>query len=341
MAKQPQKKQFAMWIFMELQLELVPFHYHNTPGFDVKLIGYINHIDDYGIITQTYILKGGTILQTNKVSRNISEPIKREVRQRCGFGCVICGFPLYEYDHMKEWAVVHEHIADDLTLLCDKHHKEVTNGLLPREKVLEANQNPFNLQEKRSSPMLLHYQGNTCEVEIGGNKFTTQSNGEITQLIPVLVDGIPIINFIIDSGNLLLNMVVFDQYNSVVLQIVNNELLYNTSPWDIVLEGKRLSIREKARKFLISMIFEPPNKIIIDKARLLCNGVEILVKPEYILLTNNKNLISGCKAINTQGGLIIGNTPIPIGGFMSIQGVNRYLGDSSEAVKWAKEMLND
>ncbi|MEQ6376750.1 hypothetical protein RZN25_07945 [Bacillaceae bacterium S4-13-56] len=29
---------------MELQLELVPFHYHNTPGFDVKLIGYINHI---------------------------------------------------------------------------------------------------------------------------------------------------------------------------------------------------------------------------------------------------------------------------------------------------------
>lgn len=38
-------------------------------------------------------------------SRNIPLPIQREVRQRCGFGCVICGMPLYEYEHMEEWAL--------------------------------------------------------------------------------------------------------------------------------------------------------------------------------------------------------------------------------------------
>jgi len=32
--------------------------------------------------------------------RNIPLPIQREVRQRCGFGCVICGTLLYEYDHI-------------------------------------------------------------------------------------------------------------------------------------------------------------------------------------------------------------------------------------------------
>jgi hypothetical protein len=93
------------------------------------------------------LTKGCIILIPNKPSRNIPEPIKREVRQRCGFGCIICGFPLYEHDHMKEWALVQEHVAEDLTLLCDKHHKEVTNGFLPREKVIEANENPYNLKE--------------------------------------------------------------------------------------------------------------------------------------------------------------------------------------------------
>ncbi|MDC3418457.1 transposase [Aquibacillus salsiterrae] len=31
---------------MELQLELIPFHYYNTLGFDVELIDYIDHVDD-------------------------------------------------------------------------------------------------------------------------------------------------------------------------------------------------------------------------------------------------------------------------------------------------------
>ncbi|MCJ7841112.1 hypothetical protein MUB24_09415 [Lederbergia sp. NSJ-179] len=31
---------------MELQLELIPFHYYNTLGFDAELIDYIDHVDD-------------------------------------------------------------------------------------------------------------------------------------------------------------------------------------------------------------------------------------------------------------------------------------------------------
>ncbi len=31
---------------MDLQLELLPYHYYNTLGFDAELIDYINHVDD-------------------------------------------------------------------------------------------------------------------------------------------------------------------------------------------------------------------------------------------------------------------------------------------------------
>ena len=76
----------------------------------------------------------------------IPQELKREIRQRCGFGCVICGMPLYEYEHMLEWAEVQRHVAGEITLLCRQHHGEKTNGLLPKEVVVASNQNPYNKQ---------------------------------------------------------------------------------------------------------------------------------------------------------------------------------------------------
>jgi hypothetical protein len=45
--------------------------------------------------------------------------MKREIRQRCGFGCVLCGIRIYQYDHIIDYAQVQEHTADNITLLCD------------------------------------------------------------------------------------------------------------------------------------------------------------------------------------------------------------------------------
>jgi hypothetical protein len=95
-------------------------------------------------------------------SRDIPLPMQREVRQRCGFGCVFCGLPLYEYDHVSEWATARQHVAENITLLCDRHHREKTNGLLPVEAVRDASQNPYNLREGVSKPYDLHYNGDSA-----------------------------------------------------------------------------------------------------------------------------------------------------------------------------------
>lgn len=46
---------------MDLQLELLPYHYYNTLGFDVELIDYINHVDDSIVEEKIKLLykKGG------------------------------------------------------------------------------------------------------------------------------------------------------------------------------------------------------------------------------------------------------------------------------------------
>ncbi|USH04026.1 hypothetical protein K6Q96_08585 [Grimontia kaedaensis] len=278
--------------------------------------------------------------ETEFTSRNIPLPIQREVRQRCGFGCVVCGMPLYEYEHMEEWAEVKRHVADEITLLCDQHHREKTAGLLPKEVVAYANSDPFNLRKGASKPYNLHFAGKTAEIVVGGNSFTCEDHGYGTAMVPLSVDGTPLIGLVLTDGHLLLNLVVFDECNVPILHIKNNQLLYSIEPWDIQLVGKKLTVREAARKILIEIEFMPPNKVIINKGRFLRNGVEVLIRPSNILVTNNNTLISGCRAHNCFGGLILGYHEKPIGGFMSISGISRYLGSRTEALKFEKESMS-
>lgn len=272
-------------------------------------------------------------------SRNIPLPIQREVRQRCGFGCVICGMPLYEYEHMEEWALVRRHVADEITLLCDHHHREKTNGLLPKEVVRKANKDPFNLREGISKPYLLHFSGDEAIVEIGGNTFSCKDQGYGTAMMPISVDGTPLIGLILADGHFLLNLVIFNEYNAPVLHIKNNQLIFKPVAWDIQLVGTVLTVRENHRKILIEIEFCPPNKVIFKRGRFLRNGVEILVRPTNILITNNSTIIKGCSAMNCLGGLIIGYHEKPIGGFFALDGINRYLGSNKEALRFEKESL--
>jgi hypothetical protein len=74
----------------------------------------------------------------------IPEAVRRRVRQRCLFGCRVCGVALFHYDHIEEYAEVLAHTADDITLLCANHHQMKTSGRLSKVYFLERNANPVN-----------------------------------------------------------------------------------------------------------------------------------------------------------------------------------------------------
>ncbi len=270
-------------------------------------------------------------------SRNIPLPVQREIRQRCGFGCVMCGLPLYEYDHLLGWENVHRHVAEEITLLCDMHHREKTSGMLPIEKVLEGNKSPYNLRNGVSKPYDLHYEGKECEVVIGSNIFRTTDQGYGTVMIPVSIDDVASIGFVLTEGHLLLNLNLYDEANNLVLRIVNNQLYYSASPWDIQFVGRNLIVRDAPHKILVDIEFEIPNKIVIQRGRFLRNGVEVLIKSEYILLTNTKALFQGNEVINCSAGIVIGPHLRPLSCAIRIPSVNRYLADRSDAIRWAEE----
>jgi trigger factor len=238
---------------------------------------------------------------------------------------------------MEEWALVQRHVAHEITLLCDQHHREKTGGLLPKEAVREANANPYNLREDVAKPYTLHFSGKQAEVTIGGNTFTCEDGGYGTTMIPLSIDGVPLIGLILGDGHLLLNLVIFDECNVPVLHIKNNQLLQTTIPWDIQLVGTTLTIREAHRKILVEIEFQPPNKVHIRRGRFLRNGLQVLIRPENVLITNNSMYIAGCSAHNCIGGLILGHHEKPIPCFMTIGGIPRYLGDRTQALKFERE----
>jgi hypothetical protein len=272
-------------------------------------------------------------------SRNIPEPMQREIRRRCGFGCVVCGLPLYEYEHLLGWANVKRHVAEEITLLCDRHHREKTAGLLPLDRVKEYDANPFNFRVGVSRPYTLHYQGAECEILLGSCKFTARDAGESAVLAPFVIDGLAMLGFELSDSHLLLNLHLFNEDNELILLISRNQLIYSPYPWDIRLIRRNLVIRTAKGRFLIDIDFQPPNKVVVKRGRFLRNGVEVDVTPDFFLLVNTKVLFSELWINNMPVGISIGSPTPPGPGGINIGQVPRPGVDRAEALKWAKEQI--
>lgn len=230
--------------------------------------------------------------------------MQRAVRQRCSFGCVICGFPLYEYHHIIPYADVKEHSADNLTLLCDGHHREATNGLLTTEQIQAANSAPCNGKRGVSHPFQLHFSGSVISVGLGNNRFCGGINSVDGGLvfIAISVDDYDVIWFHVDSdGQVFLHANFLDECNLPLLVVNENVLTYRADCWDITFEGRTLTLRHGLRDIFLELEFCPPNHFQVCRGRLLCNGVEIQIIPDGLIIVNSGQLITNSVG---QGGAI-------------------------------------
>lgn len=234
--------------------------------------------------------------------RRIPEPIKRQIRQRCGFGCVICGFPLYEYEHMREWAIVKEHHPGEMTLLCPTHHAEKTRGLLPVEDVWAANSRPHNLRLGVSEAFPLRYSGDSCLVNLGSNRFAHDFTRDA--VIPALtIRGCPVIRVKKQDGCLLLSLRIFDKEGNPLLTVDDNELIFSVDSWDVELVGKRLTIRAGLGLILAQVEFYPPSAIVINRGTFAYDGFPVRVAPDHILLEKyNIRMEKSGASMNGHGG---------------------------------------
>ncbi|GAB3751287.1 hypothetical protein GCM10028864_27080 [Microlunatus parietis] len=117
------------------------------------------------------------------------------------------------------------------------------------------------------------YGDNAITVEIGTTEFTLKRG--MKRFVGVVVHGIPLFSTRVESGRHLVSAVVLDLANQVQLLLDDNELRFKTRHWDAEFIGSTLTIRHGPRDVILRVRFSAPDRVIFDRGRLMCNGVEI------------------------------------------------------------------
>lgn len=253
-----------------------------------------------------YISKKKNIENMKEKRPPIKEAIKREIRQRCGFGCVICGFPIYEYDHMLGWANVKRHVASEITLLCDTHHTAKSSKLMPAFIVEEANRSPYNLRQNFSTPSILYYSGKKAIIKMGRSNFIITDNDDGVIFETIKINEFTMIQVKLEDNHFLLSMTLLDKKNIPVFIIEDNMMKYSVGSWDINFVGRNLTIRKKSRDIFLDINFETPNIINFRRGNFYFRGNKFTVTKEGLKINDKFNNIINIGTIeNSRIGICL------------------------------------
>jgi len=189
-------------------------------------------------------VKRNPAFNKHNLSRTIPSETKHEVRKRCGFGCVICGLAIYEYEHFSpEFIHATSHDSNGITLLCPNHHAKKTKGILSRETVAKYNQNPKALRKGFISEEFDLY-SNELLITMGTISF-------IRTPIIIQIGDEPIL-YIAPSEDedepYQVSAILRDAQGNVIMNIEKNEWKTSTDYWDCKTIGNRIQIRSAPRE---------------------------------------------------------------------------------------------
>lgn len=202
------------------------------------------------------------------LSRDIPEDIKRAVRQRCGYGCVLCGAAIIEYEHIRpEFAKARQHDVEGIALLCPNCHSKKTRNFLSARRILEAmgkpaaKQSGFAFSELESSAAHPY-------VVFAGLTLTRCAT-------PVEIRGLPVLRIEpaeCTGGPYQLSASFFDSAGRRSLFIRQNEWKVFTDSWDVEATGGRITVRAAPGEVALSLKLDPGEGVIVERIRMYCHG---------------------------------------------------------------------
>jgi hypothetical protein len=198
------------------------------------------------------------------LSRNIPEPVKRQIRQDCGFGCVVCGGSIIEYEHIDPpFADAAAHDPKLMALLCPTCHQKVTSGMMSKNTVKEGRADPYCRRVGFSNQFW----------DIGKSMPSLVFGGLTLRNcpVPIQVKGIPL--FEIKEGEeagapFQLSGNFFNSSGKPSLEIVNNEWKVLTSNWDVEVTGPTITVRDGSGNVSLRLIADPPGGLIVDTLKM-------------------------------------------------------------------------
>lgn len=232
------------------------------------------------------------------LSRHIPAQVKRDVRQRDGFGCIFCAVPIIEYEHVDpEFINAKKHDAAAITLLCPTCHSKVTRGQISKELVKEAMKEPA-AHKKGQIGDELKFTMSHPTVIVGGATF-------IECEIPIMVMGHKIISIREDDGRFFLNANLWDSKGQQNLKIEDNEwVVLKDNIWDLTIIGNKVTIYEKEDSPTLVFRIENNKTFIIEEIDMTIAGNRIFGNAN--VLNFNSIRLSSCSLERCRIGINIG-----------------------------------
>lgn len=214
------------------------------------------------------------------LSRDIPAPVQRDIRQRCGFGCVICGCAIYEYEHVDPpFSDAEEHDPSKMTLLCGSCHSRVTRGILSKTSVKKAMIQPKCLQTGFSfGPFDIS--GDRVEVFLAATRW-------INPKAVIEINGVPLFNVEppeVQGGPFRISATFYDRNGAEIFKIDRNEWQGNIENWDIELKGAVITVRCAPRDIILKLRSEPPYRIFVERLEMFYEQSKVIIEGNNRLL---------------------------------------------------------
>jgi hypothetical protein len=177
-------------------------------------------------------------INRHDLGRHVPEAVKRAVRQRDGFGCVLCGDAWIHYDHVGlEFADADVHDPEKIVLLCGSHHDRKTRGGLSDETVRAAMSGPaakkagysrYGMDVGLEHPFVI----------FGGSTMKRSP-------APIIFCGKPLFRIAAASepgAPFTVSSQLCNEDGSELIRIVDNEVQLHQGAWDIKAVGTTLTI---------------------------------------------------------------------------------------------------
>ena len=239
------------------------------------------------------------------LGRTIPSSVKREVRQRCGFGCIRCGFSLYDYEHFSpDFKDAEVHDPDGITLLCMQCNQKRNRKVLSVESVRRANNDPKCLQQGFANEAF-DFGSDPIEVVFAGVTFTN-----CTHLI--IVAGISVLSVTNpeQAGEpYRLSGRFSDDCGAATLKIEENIWSVGADNWDVECEGPKITIRRGPGDIVLVLRSEPPKKLIIERLNMEFEGMYFRGNQDLLEISNdqvNWGKWQGCSMTDCHIGMQFG-----------------------------------
>lgn len=265
----------------------------------------------------------------------VPEGLARVVRQHCAFCCVICGDMPCEIEHIVPWAECRQHELENLALLCDRHHKEVTAGRLSKKAVSQARMSPFG--HRRQSAFYQFHQQPMKHVIFGSNLIEAPENSYV-RLFATREE--TVLGFRVFHGAPLYECRMTDQEGNPSLQMIDNTILARSNLWDVKLTGTKFQIYYAERQKVLELFIQD-SQMHVMQLRAFSNGVALLITQSGVFANTGAGGASHpivvqnsyfARAPNSQSN-IIATEGVPGSAALRLPFETGYL-EAEEAYKW-------